>query len=120
MAQVLKLRIKNFADKDDHWRMVYKGSIKNPHAKKADTIKWKAPEYLAASIIVLAESPFYLNNVQIVDKIINIEAGEWSEEYKIDADGDYEYGAVVKTSDTDYTYVAGENSPPGIYVGDKG
>ena len=123
-AKHIDLRVENFPDKTgNYWRMVDLNAngndrFKNPHAKSPDTIRWHAPEGHAVSIVILSDSPFSYHNEPVTNKVIDIPAGEKSDKYDIAevSEGLYEYAALVKEGEKDYTYVSGESSPPGVVV----
>lgn len=105
---------------DKGWRMANKKykpdnykRFKNPDVKKYDTITWYAPKYNNVTVVILADSAFGFTGV------IDILKEKKSAKFKI-ADVSkitYEYAVLVKNSKGDYTYVRGENSPPGVIVG---
>lgn len=123
----IDLEIAYEPDPGGGWRMEDRNAngndrFKNPKVKRPDTIRWLAPREHEVSIVILGASPFERNGTRIAHEIIDIEKGGKSEKFDIAEvpDGTYEYGALVKEGEGDYTYVRGEHSPPGVVVGGGG
>lgn len=125
MSNHIDLEIANEPDPGGGWRMVERGvdgpqRFKNPRAQKKDTIRWHAPNDHDMCIVILDESPFARKGDRIVHQIIDVPKSSKSEKFDIAPDvveGTYEYAVLLKEREGEYTYVRGENSPPGVVVG---
>ena len=121
---VTELVIAYLGDKDGY-RIVTKQNPTtfdpNPTVKIGQTVRWQSPKDEEACIVILAESPFARNGDLVTREVLEISAGGISEELQIDnnatIDQEYEYAVLVRGANSDYTYVRGAASPPGVIVG---